>query len=1850
MSGAERDALTKQATEENTHDQVADEGGTVAIRSTAAPTPSSPHAAAPDGITGQGDGVWPPSGWVDGRAGWGYFYMPSYQTAIWTIQSQDYYWQIPSVHYTVYRASDNAKIAENCFAADPSLGGSTKFWIEQVNRQGGNALQPGVGYYAKFAYSTNFTAGKDIRTEDWSCASGWSSEAQTPTLPAFSNGRTVPAAETTGCGCGDSSGRDQFQGHRGDPVNTLTRSENEQATDATLAAPGVPFALTRTYSSDAAAPANSPLGAHWSFPYSASVQDQGGSTVQVTLETGAQVTFNRDSSGNLTPTNGVRSVLTGSPTTGYRLTTLDKRTLGFDPSGRLTSWVDLNGAGLTLAYSGIQTTPSTITDSAGHVVTLTYAASSPLLTTVALPDGRSVGYGYTNRLLTSVTDLTGGTTTYAYDTAGRLTGITDPAGHQIMSTSYDANGLVVSQKDANGHTTAFTGNAAANGYSTYTDANGGQWSDYYTGSQLYRSVDPYGKKTAYAYDGNQRLSQVLDPDGHLTQFNYDAAGHLTTRTLADGSTESWTYDNAGNQTSHTTPGGAKTTATYDSANHLTSQTDPGGGKTAYTYTAKGQLASKTTPADRTTTYAYDTAGNLLSVTDPAGNRTSYTYDSAGRRMSVTDPRGNTAGANPAGYTTSYAYDNADRVLSITDASGGKTLHGYDSVGNRTSVTDPLGNKTAYTYDNAHHLLTSTDAAGNQTSYTYDANGNPLTRTDPTGAKSGYTYDSANRQLTTTTPRGNAAGATPATFTTTFGYDAKGNWTSTTDPTGAVTRTAYDALDRPVTATDPLGNTTTTGYDADGRITSTTDPTGAKTTSTYDPRGLLASVTDALGNTQAYGYDADGLRTSAVTPTGDRTTYAYGPNGEVSASTDPRGNVQGADPAGFTTSYSYDAAGNLTAAKNPLGNTFSTAYDALNRITALTDPLGGSTARGYDQAGHLTTVTDPTGATTSYTFDAADNRTSRSDGNGHTTRYAYDAAKRVLSVTDPLNRKTTYGYDADGNRTTVTGARGITATTGYDTRGLATGTTYSDNTPALAYTYDAAGRRTGIKDATGSRTLTYDAVGRLLTTSSPTTPSGFTYTYDAAGHVTSRQYPSGWKTTSTYDAAGRPASLTAGGATTTFGYDQAGHLTTTALPSNNGYTETRAYDQAGQLSAIASTKGGATLSSWGLTRNPAGLPVKVDTARSGLPNGALAYSYDPAGRLLSGCSAPSTGAGCLPGSELAYTYDKVGNRLTQTSGQAVTTYAYDDADQLTQAATGTTTTAYGYDPDGDTTSSKTFPSSTVLPSGGTIASGASLSSASVRLTMQADGNLVLFSILSGQVLWSSQTGGHLGATAALQNDGNLTVRDTAGAVLWSTQTSSGPGTYVKVQADANVVVYDANGKVQWSTNTWNAVNAAGASTYTYDAAGRLSGETIGANTFTYTYDNAGNRTATRQNGAAARTTQWDVNTPLPRIATETSGDGSLLGDYSYGPQGQLLSQHNGTDTYYSHHDWLGSVTDVTDSHGVQQTRYGYDTFGARSATNTAPNPPVNSFGFTGEHTDPADNLLNLRARRYDSSTGRLTTRDPIQLRPDRPYTADYVYTHNGPSYRTDPSGLCDGFLDCLSDVGGALTHIDVTVGVAETLFGAAVTELGADLTGLGMVSCPFTLGLGCAVAGVGVAVASTGLAITVDGIDRFANSFNQAFREEDQKSQGATGGRNDGSGNGGSRTNAEDTSGGFEDPTCPNTGSGPIVDPNAELPPQRQAYISEVEALKGKVGQMRAAGKSDEEIARTLHQARRDLGVKYKDATEEGKREAIYARNLTVYGDKLGPSIDWLRARGKSWQDIIDSAARTGGKDLGLGKR
>ena len=73
------------------------------------------------------------------------------------------------------------------------------------------------------------------------------------------------------------------------------------------------------------------------------------------------------------------------------------------------------------------------------------------------------------------------------------------------------------------------------------------------------------------------------------------------------------------------------------------------------------------------------------------------------------------------------------------------------------------------------------------------------------------------------------------------------------------------------------------------------------------------------------------------------------------------------------------------------------------------------------------------------------------------------------------------------------------------------------------------------------------------------------------------------------------------------------------------------------------------------------------------------------------------------------------------------------------------------------------------------------------------------------------------------------------------------------------------------------------------------------------------------------------------------------------------------------------------------------------------------------------------------------------------------------------------------------------------------------------------------------------------------------------------------------------------------------------------------------------------IARTLNQMRRDIGVIDKDLTPTDYLEnVIYPRNIKKYNDPLGPTFEWfINVERKSFQEIIESATRPGGKDLGF---
>lgn len=1135
----------------------------------------------------------------------------------------------------LHRASDDSVVDVQQWAAWESNGYGT--WYNSL-------LEEGVKYYAEVQYDY---------------ADGTVDTIKSNAAPAMVNGG-VPADAAQSCpGAPNSSGvPGDLQKYCGDPVDTATGAFGETSTDARGIAPGLAFQLSRTYSS--ASDADGVLGKGWAFPYSASL-DIGQSVVSFHAEDGSQADYNVNTDGSLTPNLPYARSVLAKTSTGYVLTAPDQHTLVFNTAGRLTAMRDPAGVGLTFGYTGDELTSAM--DAGGRTTTLAYSGAH--LSAVTLPGLGTVSYGYTGGLLTSVTGLNGKATTYVYDTASRLATVTDALGKTQSSNVFDSAGRVTTQANALAGKTTYR----YDGSTTFvTQPDGGIWTYVYNGGVISSKSDPFGKVTKYAYDSSLNRTSVTDPKGAVSTTTYNAGGNVLTATAPSTLSykQTWTYDTRNNVTSYTDGRLNKTTYTYNTANQLTATTGPDGGKTAYTYNALNELATSTTPRGETTTYTYDSAGNRLSVTTPAGHKTTYVYNDANRVTQQTSPGGSVA---------SYTYDASGNTTSSTDPDGKKTAYTYDTVGNELTVTDPAGNTTAYTYDAAGDPLTVTDAAGNVTKQAYDTSSHLLTVTDAAGHKTSYTYDKAGRKLTAIAPRGNVAGATAATYTTTYGYDANGNIVTVADPTGAVTTTTYDVVNRPTKVTDALGNATTTTYDANGNVTKTTDALGKAVSSSYDKQNRLGTRTDQLGKVTNYTYDADGNLLTSVSPLGETSSWAYDADGRQTTAVEPRGNATGATAADYTTRYGYDADGNPTMVTDPLGGVTKTTYDPAGLVTSLTDPDKRVTGYEYDAQGQPTKVTAPDGGTTGYTYDSSGNVTKRTDADGHATTYAYDAVHQLTRTTDPLGRATSYTYDPDGNQLTQTTPLGtITAT--HDARDLLTRTDYSDTTPDITYGYDADGRMTSRTNGVIAEDFAYDAIGQLTKT------RGFQYAYDAAGNMLTRKYSDGSTLTYTYNADGRTATMAADGSTTAYAYDASGNLTKTTLP--NTQSETRTYDQAGRLASVTAATAGTTLTKTAVTLDATGLPVHTDVTRANVGTGGWDTTYDAAGRVTGGCFPQPWVTGCPATRTTSYTYDKAGNRLTSALGSTSTNYTYDNADELTSTTTGSTTTAYKYNGNGDQT--------------------------------------------------------------------------------------------------------------------------------------------------------------------------------------------------------------------------------------------------------------------------------------------------------------------------------------------------------------------------------------------------------------------------------------------------------------------------------------------------------------------------------------------------------------------------------------
>ncbi|WP_202904875.1 lectin-like protein [Marinomonas sp. S3726] len=89
-----------------------------------------------------------------------------------------------------------------------------------------------------------------------------------------------------------------------------------------------------------------------------------------------------------------------------------------------------------------------------------------------------------------------------------------------------------------------------------------------------------------------------------------------------------------------------------------------------------------------------------------------------------------------------------------------------------------------------------------------------------------------------------------------------------------------------------------------------------------------------------------------------------------------------------------------------------------------------------------------------------------------------------------------------------------------------------------------------------------------------------------------------------------------------------------------------------------------------------------------------------------------------------------------------------------------------------------------------------------LSMQGDGNLVLYKYGNGQIgnaLWSSGTNWGSDYKVSFQGDGNFVIYDANGSAKWASGTNPS-GSKLALQGDGNLVIYSGTGQALWATGT------------------------------------------------------------------------------------------------------------------------------------------------------------------------------------------------------------------------------------------------------------------------------------------------------------------------------------------------------------------------------------------------------------------------------------------------------------------
>jgi len=353
----------------------------------------------------------------------------------------------------------------------------------------------------------------------------------------------------------------------------------------------------------------------------------------------------------------------------------------------------------------------------------------------ALTSWEASAYNYRDLAVShtvSRSSTTSFTTTAAYDFLGRPTSATYP--------DFPSNPLTLTYDDVNRVRTV----VAENGRKTqYLSDIGGRTTtvrEYYDPTNYYT--------TTYGYDEVGNLLTVTNARNQVTSHQYDNLNRLTKTTYPDTTKyEQYTFDEIGNLKTRRDRAAIVTTYHYDNRYRLVGidHSTDGSWDVSYSYDANDNPWTTTTMTGVTTTIAYDGLDRVDMETTSVGGSSypvDYNYDPAGRVTRLT---------YPDGYAVDYTYDAVGRTREAKSGATTFATFTYNADDLIKDVT--FGNQVVQSFSyNGRGWPTSILASYGATPYLdltngYDASGNILSVGGTTQAAHSFTYDKLDRLAT-----------------------------------------------------------------------------------------------------------------------------------------------------------------------------------------------------------------------------------------------------------------------------------------------------------------------------------------------------------------------------------------------------------------------------------------------------------------------------------------------------------------------------------------------------------------------------------------------------------------------------------------------------------------------------------------------------------------------------------------------------------------------------------------------------------------------------------------------------------------------------------------------------------------------------------------------------------------------------------------------------------------------------------------------------------------------------------------------------------------------------------------------